>query len=105
MANETISEQILLLALHDERGSKLVEYTETATAAAALAELVLLGALVPSAEIKGRCELGSQRPPVDDAFLSSVMQVIEKKGLSKKVKTLISAIADKKEFLNHFMIA
>lgn len=47
MANETISEQILLLALHDKRGSKLVEYTETATAAAALAELVLLGALVP----------------------------------------------------------
>lgn len=99
MTDLTLSEQMLLLVLHDERGNKVVEYAETVTAAAAIAEMVLGGMLVPSPDKKDRYSWGSNTTS-DDAFLAEVRNAIDQKGVSKKVKNLIPAIAKTKRIFD-----
>lgn len=94
MPTLNLPESLLLLALNDETGERFVSYVDYALGGAAFAELVLRGVLVPSTEKEGRFVWG-ERTMLDDDFLERCRAIIEKTGVDKDPKKLITAIGKK----------
>ena len=91
MTSLNLPESLLLLALNDDTGERFVSYVDYALGGAGFAELILRGALVPSPEKEGRFSWGD-KGPTGDAFLDRCRDIIEKTGVEKDPKTLVSAI-------------
>lgn len=92
----TTPDSLILLALKDDTGSERGSFIEYGLAGGALADLMLMGRLVPKQDSKKKLEI-ADRSPVEDPYLNACLECLAKKGSNKSAQTYVNHLASKKK--------
>jgi hypothetical protein len=96
MADLTIPESVLLLALNDETGERKGAYIDYGLAGAALTELVLRGRLAEVGDPPKKLAVVDTKP-VGDGYIDACLQAVIARSSGRNAREYIDAIAGKHE--------